>query len=68
MMNRYGARGSPWRTPVLMLKLVFTPSGVNTTAEVYYVCMALMIFSGVPYPWRISTDCLYIYIYMPRDI
>ena len=35
MMNRYRARRSPWRTPVLMLKFVFSPSGVSTTAEVY---------------------------------
>ena len=55
LMNRYGARGSPWRTPVLMLKLVVSPSGVNTTADVftYIICMALTIFSGMPYAWRI---------------
>ena len=41
-MNRSGARGSPWRTPALMLKLVVSPSGVNTTADVftYIICMA----------------------------
>ena len=48
-MNRYGARGSPWRTPVLMLKVAVSPSGINTTADVfiYITCMAFMIFSGM---------------------
>ena len=51
MMNRYGARGSPWRTLVLMLKFVISPSGVNTTTELftYIISMALAIFSGMPY-------------------
>ena len=55
IMNRYGESGSPWRTPVLMLKLVVSPSGVNTTADVftYIICMAFTIFSGMPYAWRI---------------
>ena len=50
-MNRYGARRSPWRTLVLMLKFVVSPPGVNTTAEVYtyIICMALTIFSGMQY-------------------
>ena len=43
IMNRYGARGSPWRTRVLLLKFVVPPSGVNATAEVFtnIVFMAL---------------------------
>ena len=55
MMNRYGTIGSPWRTPVLMLKFVVSPSGVNTTADVftYSICMALTIFSEMPYARRI---------------
>ena len=55
MMNMYGARGSPWRTPVLMLKLVVSPSGVSTTADVftYFICVAVTIFSGMSYAWRI---------------
>ena len=40
---------------MLMLKFVVSPSGVNTTADVftYIICMALTIFSGMPYAWRI---------------
>ena len=54
-MNRYGARGYPWITPVLMLKLVVSHSGVDTTADVvtYIICTAVAIFSGMPYAWRI---------------
>ena len=51
-------KGSPWRIPVLMLKFLVYPLGVNTTAEVfsYIICMALTIFSGMPYAWRIRNS------------
>ena len=60
MMSRYGARGSPWRTPVLMLTFVVSPSGVNTTADVftYIIYMVFTIFSGMPYAWRIWNSVL----------
>ena len=58
MMNRYGARGSPWRTSVLILNIVVSLSGVSTTAEVflYIICMALTIFFGMPYAYRIQNS------------
>ena len=39
---------------MLMFKFVVSPSGVNTTADVftYIICMALTIVSGMPYAWR----------------
>ena len=45
---------------MLMLTFVVSPSGVNTTADVftYIICMALMIFSGMPYAWRIWNSVL----------
>ena len=36
MMIRDGARGSPGRTPALILKFVVSPSGVGMTAEVVH--------------------------------
>ena len=43
---------------MLMLKFVVSPLGVNTTAEVftYIIRMALKIFSGMPYAWRIPNS------------
>ena len=44
-----------------MLTCVVSPSGVDTTAEVFtcIICMALMIFSGMPYWDESGTVCFY---------
>ena len=49
MMNRYGARGSPLRTPVLTLKFVVSPSGVSTTVKVFHTSFVWI--------WRSPLGC-----------
>ena len=36
MMNKYGARRSPLRTPVLILTFVVSPTGISTT-EMFFI-------------------------------
>ena len=45
---------------MLILKVVISPSGVSTTAEVfsYVICMALTIFSGMTHE---EPTCLFIF-------
>ena len=47
---------------MLMLKFVVSPSGVNTTIDVftYIICMALTIFSGMSHARR-NWNCVSIY-------
>ena len=54
-MKRKGASGSPWRTPVSILKTSVFPSGVMTRAEVfsYITLIAATISGGIPYEERI---------------
>ena len=54
-MKRKGASGSPWRTPVSILKTSVFPSGVMTKAEVfsYITLIAATISGGIPYEERI---------------
>ena len=63
-MSKYGARRSPWRIPVLMLKFMVSSSEVNITADVftYIICMAMTIFYEKSYEWRIRTT-----LFQPRE-
>ena len=54
MINKIGAKGSPWRTPVLIGKGPVFPSGVMTVVEVF-ICTILngsTIAGGIPYKPR----------------
>ena len=53
-MKRKGAGGSPWRTPVSILKTSVFPSGVMTRAEVFsdITLIAATISGRIPYEER----------------